>query len=458
MRYKLLLSIFLFGNFVWSQMPSELTNAEKVYGLSRFWQEVNYNFVYLDKVDREAWDDYYIQLIDEVQQTPNDYEYYRLLEKFSARLKDGHTDIYMPEAVRSRLTETDFGDYRIYLTNIDGKAIVSYVNESKSEEIPVGSEILKVDGIETGKYIDQHVKPYISTSVEHILQDLGVSRMLKGALGTSVEIEYRTPKNQIRKLLLTRSKAIEEKMEPAIGSRELLEFKWLDKTTAYLALNSFGDDAIVEMFEEKLPEIAKAKSIVIDLRNNGGGNTDIGVDILKYFVKDTVLYGSRSSTRKHIATYKAWGRWTQEKDTIGNPGARDTYLAAKDLLIHDFDNKPWKIERPEQIYVIPIVILFGHNTASAAEDFLIFVENQEHMVTIGEPSYGSTGQPYVFELPKGAAARVCTKKDTYPDGREFVGYGIQPDILVKKKLEDFINDKDPVLMEALKYLSENRSL
>jgi C-terminal processing protease CtpA/Prc len=39
---------------------------------------------------------------------------------------------------------------------------------------------------------------------------------------------------------------------------------------------------------------------------------------------------------------------------------------------------------------------------------------------------------------------VCTKKDTYPDGREFVGYGIQPDIEVKATVQDFIDQKDPV--------------
>ena len=62
-----------------------------------------------------------------------------------------------------------------------------------------------------------------------------------------------------------------------------------------------------------------------------------------------------------------------------------------------------------------------------------------------------------FELPGGGSARICTKKDTYPDGREFVGYGIQPDVLVKKDLEDFINNEDPVLEEALKHLSVKKS-
>ena len=74
--------------------------------------------------------------------------------------------------------------------------------------------------------------------------------------------------------------------------------------------------------------------------------------------------------------------------------------------------------------VIPTVILIGYNTASAAEDFLIYTENQKHMIKIGEPTFGSTGQPMPYDLPDGGSARVCTKKDTYPSGKEFVGFGI----------------------------------
>jgi len=104
------------------QIPATLTKAEKVYGLSKFWQEVNYNFVYLDQVDRELWDSTYVSLIDEVQSTENDYEYYRLLQRFCALLKDGHTNVFFPRNVNEKIYNTYFGDYRLFLTNIDGRA------------------------------------------------------------------------------------------------------------------------------------------------------------------------------------------------------------------------------------------------------------------------------------------------------------------------------------------------
>ena len=64
------------------------------------------------------------------------------------------------------------------------------------------------------------------------------------------------------------------------------------------------------------------------------------------------------------------------------------------------------------------------------------------------------GQPMLFELPGGGSARVCTQKDTYPSGKEFVGYGVQPDIAVKKTLEDYLEGNDPVLKKAIAHLEK----
>ena len=73
---------------------------------------------------------------------------------------------------------------------------------------------------------------------------------------------------------------------------------------------------------------------------------------------------------------------------------------------------------------------------------------------MGEKTYGSTGQPFVSDLPGGGFAIVCTKKDVFKDGREFVGYGIVPHITVKRTLQDYYDQRDAVLEKALEYLNE----
>jgi len=69
---------------------------------------------------------------------------------------------------------------------------------------------------------------------------------------------------------------------------------------------------------------------------------------------------------------------------------------------------------------------------------------------VGEPTGGSTGQPLMITLPGGGSARVCTKHDRYPDGKEFVGVGIQPAVVVHPTVEDFRAGRDTVLDAALR--------
>ncbi len=455
MNKILVILLLIFSKQIYGQIPNKLTKDEKIYGLSKFWQEVNYNFVYLENIDIPEWNNLYKELISEVQETPNDFEYYRLLQKFCAFLKDGHTNVFLPKELQDNILTNDFGDYRLFLTNIDGKAIITKINKSKKDELPIGTEIIKVNGIETNQYINQNVKPYISSSTEHILNNWSVHYMLQGYINSTFEVELKLPNGIKKSLKLTHTKSTEEELYPESKS-QLMEFKWVNNDIAYIAFNSFSSWELIDLFEEKFQEIQNAKKLIIDLRKNGGGDGNIGREIIKYLTKDTILYGSKSKSRLHIPTFKAWGKYTKAQDTLRGDWQRQSYLSYKDKFYYDFPFEPYSTSNLEITRVeLPTAILIGHNTASAAEDFLIYADNQENMIKIGQPTFGSTGQPMIFDLPNGGIARVCTKKDTYPDGREFVGYGIQPDIKVKTTLSDYMENKDPVLMKAIEYLNKN---
>jgi C-terminal processing protease CtpA/Prc len=408
------------------QMPNSLTASEKVYGLSKFWQEVNYNFVYFNRVDHKRWDSTYVALIDEVQKTATDYDYYRLLKKFCAMLKDGHTTIDFPEEIQARLFKTMFGEYRIFIENIDHKAIITRVNLSKKDILPIGSEIISVNGYRTKEYVERFVSPYISSSTSHILDDISTSEMLQGLEGEQYKLEIKRPDGITFELAVAHSNCAEIKLYPGIEeSTSLIDFKWHENQIAYIALNSFENESIDSLFVNKLPELYKAKALIIDLRKNGGGNGDYGLDILKYLIPDDTVYGSKSRTRNHIATYKAWGEMTNPGDTAIHPEYKMAYLNYIGEYYYEFPNTPRSLETNHKRLFIPTAVLIGHFTASAAEDFLIYADKQPHFIKLGSPTFGSTGQPFHFNLPGGASARVCTKQDTYPDSREFVGYGVK---------------------------------
>jgi carboxyl-terminal processing protease len=94
-------------------------------------------------------------------------------------------------------------------------------------------------------------------------------------------------------------------------------------------------------------------------------------------------------------------------------------------------------------------MLVDAQTFSAAEDTVAVFKLMRRGVIVGTASAGSTGQPWLFDLPGGGQARVCVKRDTYPDGTTFVGTGIVPNVPVQMKIEDVREGKDPVLDRAV---------
>ncbi|MEO0899256.1 MAG: S41 family peptidase [Bacteroidota bacterium] len=463
MKFKLILLVScLWANTLWAQaeFPNTLSKADKVYGLSKIWQEVNYNFVYINEIDREKWNTYYKQLITEVQHTPNDYDYYRLLAKFCAMLNDGHTNIYYPKSIQNALYTTSFGEYSFYVETIEDKAIISKINESKKEEIPIGTEVLEVNGIPVHDYANDHVMPYISSSTDYVREEMAIFQLLKAPLGTRFTLLLKKPDGEMLELDVTHAEAKDDKMYPEWKNLDPFEFKWVNDETAYIALNSFMDAKLNEQFIKTLPELRKAKQLIIDLRKNGGGRNNVAMEVLEYLTDDDELPHAAYQSRLHIPYYKSSGRYLTAEDTmVSDPKVKEwrvrSFLSYHDNYWYSLPYSPMQVDlaKSERL-VMPTVILVGHGTASTSEDFLIAAESQDHIIRMGQESFGSTGQAIHFDLPGGGSFRVCSKKDTYPDGRIFVGVGIQPDIRVEPTLEDFMKGRDTILEAAIEYFNQ----
>jgi C-terminal processing protease CtpA/Prc len=100
-----------------------------------------------------------------------------------------------------------------------------------------------------------------------------------------------------------------------------------------------------------------------------------------------------------------------------------------------------------------VALLISGETFSAAEDFCAAYVGLKRDILVGEPTGGSTGQPLAFSLPGGIMARVCTKRDAYPDGTEWNGIGILPTVLVRPSVAALQAGRDPVLKAALSNLN-----
>lgn len=399
-----------------------LSEDERIAGLSRLWSEVKFNFANFDLAPDLDWDGLYMTYLPRVRQVASTREYYRLLAEMVAKLGDGHSGILPPEELANDL----YSRPALSTVLVDGRILVARVlDESlRSQGIEPGAEVLEVNGLPVKEYGEARVAPYQSASTP---QDLASrtfeQRLLAGPLSEPVELTLRSQSGEVFKRKVGR---LSPEERAKLNTRPVMELRLLPGNVAYVALNSFEDNSAAEQFEAKLGEILKADALIIDVRENGGGNSDVGYRILAKLT-DKPFKTSRWRTRDYRPTYRAWGR------------AEGTY--AEDAgEVQPSGNPP---------FAKPVVVLTSARTYSAAEDFVVAFDAMQRGTIVGEPTGGSTGQPLLFPLPGGGRGRVCTKRDTYPDGKEFVGVGIQPQMLVRPTLNDFRASRDTVLEAAL---------
>lgn len=80
-----------------------ISNEEKIAGLSKFWSEAKYNFINFNLVPDLDWDKTYLEFIPKVLATTSTLEYYRVLQEFCGKLKDSHTNVFFPRELQSEV-------------------------------------------------------------------------------------------------------------------------------------------------------------------------------------------------------------------------------------------------------------------------------------------------------------------------------------------------------------------
>jgi C-terminal processing protease CtpA/Prc len=407
-----------------------ISEDEKIAGLTRFWAEAKFNFAWFDKVPDLDWDAKYIEYLPKVRASRSTLEYYRLLMQFAALLKDAHTGVWGPNEVQRQMSAWP----PIMLSLVEGRVLVAQVIDDALSAAGVrrGVELTAVDGLPVREYADRFVKPYQGASSPQDLELRSLQNsLLGGAPGTTLRLQFRSESGEAIDVSTARLTNAELSKRNTGPQRKRFEFEMRDGNIAYVALNSFGNQGIVSDFEKAWPEIKKAGALIVDVRRNGGGSSGYGTSILSYLTAQGGP-GEAVKTRLYRPAYRAWGtieEWTPERN--------------------------WDVgSRGEDIFRGPVVLLIGPATFSAAEDFAVSFDMVKAGTIMGEPSGGSTGQPLMFKLPGGGGARVCTLQTRYADGRDFVGTGVQPHIRVVPTVADFRAGKDTVLEAALAHLRQ----
>lgn len=153
----------------------------------------------------------------------------------------------------------------------------------------------------TNIYADKFIRPYWTSNSEH-----GRNRMifeyalLRGPVGKHVTITCKNASNKIFNLELLRLKSIPGKRNPIV-------YRSLENNIGYVNIKSFYDDKIVTLFDSVFSKIIETDALIIDLRENGGGNGRVGWTILGYFT-DNPFHIFKWKTRLYRPVWRAWGR------------------------------------------------------------------------------------------------------------------------------------------------------
>lgn len=315
----------------------------------------------LDKY-RKIIDKYYLGEVDESKLEEG------AIKGYIEGLDDPYTEYISKDDMDTYLDDTmgnfvGIGIYMIKNTKYDKIQVLSTIKGSPAENagIQAGDLIVSVDG------------------VEYKADDMtAVSNKIKGEEGTKVTVELLRGSENV-KYELTRSKVKVNQVEGKVISDDI----------GYIKFTSF-DETTAEDFKKQYQELAKKniKSLIIDLRNNGGGIVDKALEIADYIAdKDSVLLYEVDKNNK------------------------ETVRKAK----------------TDPIINMPIVILTNENTASASEILAGALKDLGKAKTVGTTTYGKGVIQQILKLNDGSGLKITIEEYQTPNKNKINKVGIEPD-------------------------------
>ena len=395
--------------------------------VSTVWAEARYNYTYWDRV-RADWDSALAANLRLAAEPQSDQLFYRRLRRLVALLADGQAAIIAPPHLRSRLARPP-----LLLESVERRPFI--VDYAENDEMRVArpnrlSEIIAVQGIPAETWIRDSVLPETSgaTPIDRWLR--AVAWMLEGEKGTSLHLLVRVPGGEPRGLSVTRSLSLNDRwpLDPPPFATDTLP-----GGIVVVHIASFADADAVRQLDLAFPDFGRVQAMVLDLRRAAAGKTEFAYQILAR-LSDHPFPAVRWKTPEYRAGFRTWN-------------LADSAFTWYGL---DYGTVAPRTERPA--YGGPIAVLISSGTSGAAEDLVAAFRAAGRGVIIGEPSAGSPGDVATFALPKSWGVQFSVARHAAPDGTEFAGIGIKPDILVSRTVNDLLAGNDAALERAREYL------
>ena len=320
------------------------------------------------------------------------------IKGYVAGLGDEYTE-YLPAKDMTSLTEDIEGEFvgiGVYITkDTENNLILVYGtipgSPAESAGLKTGDVITSVDGVEcNGDDYDT------------------ITNSIKGKEGTKVKLE-----------ILRDGKELSFEIERKTVEVKHVEYQKLDNNIGYINISSFEGDVSTQ-FENAYNDLIKQgiTSLIIDVRNNGGGIVNESLDIAEMM--------------------------TDKGQT---------------LLIESDKNGEEEVKKSEKDKTItmPIVLLVNEYSASASEILAgILKEDVDNCTLIGNTTYGKGVIQTLYPLTDGSGIKITTNEYFTPNHNKINKIGIEPDIKVDDYLFTGTLDKenDTQLKKAIEELNK----
>jgi carboxyl-terminal processing protease len=351
----------------------------------------------------------------------NSVEFYSILRRMVGSLRDAHTRVYAPEE------KFDWQHPRVVTTGVNvrevaGQPVVVQIERGSEAEragLRTGDIITSVDDVPALDLFKRRLLDVTGASTAQAARVRAMAGLLGGPAASMVKIGWRGSDGRERFAML---------------SRELR-----DRTAKLVVEKSRGDFFVVrfDAFTQRVAldflralqnRLRSARGLVLDLRNNGGGDSEAMTDVASVFL----------SPRTRL------GRFTDRTGrVVVEPETRRAMVMAAETIAR-FDGS--------------LVILTSERTASAAEIFVASIKEARRATLIGT---GTCGCVLAIRrrhlLPDGGELDVSEMDYRTSTGIRLEGAGVAPDETITLDLTDLRTGRDRALERALERLKAQNS-
>ncbi len=262
---------------------------------------------------------------------------------------------------------------------------------------------------------------------------------------TTAERENNRTRNPVNAQLLAQITKLD-------GPKENISWRFINDTVATLRVRNFVDAGFTSSVDQAMSKLTKAKTIILDLRGNGGGADMWGAWLVSKFTAKPFRYFERI----HLPTINpSFTNWKQESiENMKNytvPDPRGGFLATSKL--HPGIGEQAPADNP---FTGKLIVLADGLTFSTATDVCAQLRNRTNTIFVGEETGGgyagnTSGSNARFNFPHSGFRLSIHGYDYWNavPAREN-GRGIMPDYTIENKLKEMEQGADAQWEKALK--------